>query len=144
MERNHKIQSSYELCVSQGDLREQLMSCLLFQRGGLWAPSFLPQPSEKGKGGHFFLTSLGMCQGHPLGWAVLPALTLCHIIPKTTCQELLDEAEIACCKLSPKFNHSWGNVQKKEMKLLSRRVIYLLIVWGTKYCEKENRVCKVF
>lgn len=30
------------------------------------------------------------------------------------------------------------------MKLLSRRVEYLLIVSETKYCEKENRVCKVF
>lgn len=128
MKRNHKIQSSCELCVSQGDLREQMMSCLLFQRGWLWAPSFLPQLSEKGKGGHFFLTPLGMCQGQPHRWTVLPALTLCHIIPKTTCQELLDEAKIARCKLNPTFNHSYDNVHKKEMKLLSRRVKYLLIV----------------
>lgn len=60
--------------------------------------------------------------------------------PVSSHWELLDEAEIAFRKISPEFNNSWGNVHQKEMKVLSRQMMYLLIVWGTKCCEMENRL----
>lgn len=75
-------------------------------------------------------------------WVGSPAST--GSVPHNPIKELLDEAKNAFWKISLKFNHSWGNAHENEMKLLSRRVIHLLIIWGMKYCGKKNGIYMLY
>lgn len=138
--RSSDVQSCNALCVPR-QMAGRGWGCACFSKSAV--SSSVPRPSEQRGGRSVSLAHSGTCMGilaaPQLSQHWCHSAQLCHQQPP----EAAGWSRNACCKVSPKFNHSCGSVHQKEVKVLSRLVMYLLVVWGTKSYEKETRMYRM-